>query len=355
MSAKNSRPMPALQKLVDGQSEVFLLRNGTTTIGRGPGSQVLVSSLLVSKTHAKVICEETVCSVVDVSSNGTRVNGRRLTQQYRLKHGDQIEVGPTILIFLDGDSPEDWSGTTPISHHRTVLPATEDDPDVSMRRQLVKQGESVVLSQAGSSATLSLRKILSSICLRGLPIATLTANDSVRKLSHVLRFSEMLCDPESPADLPAVFEMLHLLFPSARQIVLAGTYGESGVCRIVGTNCRDGLKSVMICHQLIQKSLADCDAVLVTDQWKEGATDTPKLSELNRRSLMCVPVRSSEGLCSGAIQMTAAFPDTPFDQSDLERLSILAQVLAIVMPRLAGSETGFLESPTDVARTEALS
>ena len=350
---KEPRLMPALQKLDDGQSEVFLLRNGTTTIGRGSGSHVVISSLLVSKTHARVTCEESVCSVVDLSSNGTRVNGRRLTQQHRLKHGDQIEVGPIVLIFLEGDNPEDWSGTTASSHHQTVLPATAEDPDASMRRQPVKPGESVVLSVTGSSETLSHRKILSSIGLLGLPIATLTANDSVQKLSHVLRFSELLSTSGVPADLPAIFETLHLLFPSARQIVFAGKVGESAACRILGTSCLDGLESVMICHPLIRKSLTDCEAVLVTDQWKDGATDTPKLSELNRRSLMCVPIRSGEGLCGGAIQMTAAFPGTPFDQSDLERLSILAQVLAIVMPRLAESANGFLESPTDVGRTEA--
>ena len=347
--------MPALQKLVDGQSEVFPLKNGTTMIGRGPGSQVVISSLLVSKSHARVTCEESVCSVVDLSSNGTRVNGRRLTQQHRLKHGDQIEVGPTILIFLDGDTPEDWSGTSATPHHLTVLPATADDPDASMQRQLVKPGESVVLSDMGSVATLSHRKILSSISLRGLPIATLTANDSVRKLSHVVRFSEALSDSSSCADESTVFRELHVLFPSARQIVLAATSGDSAACRVIGTSCRDGLESVMICHPLIQKSLADCDAVLVTDQWKEGETNKPKLSELNRRSLMCVPIRSSEGHCGGAIQMTAAFPDTPFDQSDLERLSILAQVLAIVMPRLTESAARNALAATDCGQSEAIS
>ncbi len=348
--------MPSLQKFVDGQSEVFLLKNGTTTIGRGTGCQVVVSSLLVSKAHAEVTCEESGCSVTDLSSNGTRVNGRRLPhrQNQRLNHGDQIEVGPTMLIFLEGDSPEDWSGTGASPRNLAVLPATENDPDESMRRMPVKPGESVVLSEAGSLETLSLRKVLSCIGLSELPVATLTANDSVRKLSHVLRFSEALRHWEALADLRTIFEVLHDLFPAARQIVLAATIADSTACRIIGTSCRDGLESVMICQQLIRKSLTDCEAVLVTDQWNDGDTDMPKLSELHRRTLMCVPIRRSGGQRCGVLQMSAAFPDTPFDQSDLERLSLLAQVLAIVMPELSRSATGFPEGPSDGNRSRAL-
>ena len=44
------------------------------------------------------------------SSNGTYVNGQRIGDPTMLKHGDQIKIGGTMLVFSGDDSVERFSG-----------------------------------------------------------------------------------------------------------------------------------------------------------------------------------------------------------------------------------------------------
>jgi pSer/pThr/pTyr-binding forkhead associated (FHA) protein len=75
---------------------------GPITIGRLAGVCDLVSrDLKVSRRHCRIEPGPDGWLLTDLqSSNGTRVNGR-VRQQSRLRDGDEIQIGDTILRFRD--------------------------------------------------------------------------------------------------------------------------------------------------------------------------------------------------------------------------------------------------------------
>jgi pSer/pThr/pTyr-binding forkhead associated (FHA) protein len=71
------------------------------TIGRGNQADYPIDEELASRKHVEITFDEGQFWVQDLqSTNGTRLNGDKLTQRTRLKDGDEITVGSTSLRFL---------------------------------------------------------------------------------------------------------------------------------------------------------------------------------------------------------------------------------------------------------------
>lgn len=68
-------------------------------IGRSKGSMVELSDPNVSRMHARLEINKTQTVIYDNNStNGTKVNGRRIIKQV-LRNGDVISIGQTELLF----------------------------------------------------------------------------------------------------------------------------------------------------------------------------------------------------------------------------------------------------------------
>ena len=74
--------------------EVFPLRDDVTTVGRGPGVDISLTDLSVSRLHAEIVRRGDHVYVADLglSSNGTRVNGRPVGRRV-LIDGDVLSFG----------------------------------------------------------------------------------------------------------------------------------------------------------------------------------------------------------------------------------------------------------------------
>lgn len=83
----------------------FPLTVGTTNIGRHPNSDIVLDDITVSRRHAQVVYVDGAYMVRDVGSlNGTYLNQRR-TDEARLYHGDEVQVGKFRLVFFDRSEP----------------------------------------------------------------------------------------------------------------------------------------------------------------------------------------------------------------------------------------------------------
>ena len=73
--------------------------DGEATIGRGGGCAVsLTFDTFVSSVHARAHNRDGALWIEDVgSTNGTLVNGKRIEQPTKLRKGDKIQVGETVL------------------------------------------------------------------------------------------------------------------------------------------------------------------------------------------------------------------------------------------------------------------
>jgi serine/threonine-protein kinase len=76
------------------------LHQGVTTIGRGPGNDLLLNASAVSRQHARLSFARGSWYLEDVgSSNGVYVNRKRLHGQLSLQHGDIINFGNVEARF----------------------------------------------------------------------------------------------------------------------------------------------------------------------------------------------------------------------------------------------------------------
>ncbi len=79
-------------------------------IGRG-SDQVPLSDRTVSRRHAELRLQDGAWYLADLhSANGTYLNGVRVQEPVRLKHGDQIRMGSTLLVYAGDESIEQLSG-----------------------------------------------------------------------------------------------------------------------------------------------------------------------------------------------------------------------------------------------------
>ena len=95
-----SLPTPRMIALVgDAHGQEYILRPGTTSIGRSPKAQIRVIEESVSRQHAQIILGPEGCKIVDLGSeNGTNINGRRVNEHV-LADGDLIQIGTHRFLF----------------------------------------------------------------------------------------------------------------------------------------------------------------------------------------------------------------------------------------------------------------
>jgi hypothetical protein len=73
--------------------------DGDATIGRGGGCAVpLTFDTFVSQVHARAFDRDGTLWLEDAgSTNGTLVNSKRITERVKLRKGDRVQVGDTVL------------------------------------------------------------------------------------------------------------------------------------------------------------------------------------------------------------------------------------------------------------------
>ena len=76
-------------------------------IGRSPQNQIQIDQESISRRHCRIWFSGSEFLVRDLgSTNGTYVNDDLVEEEGRLRHGDQLKVGRTILKFIVGDDVE---------------------------------------------------------------------------------------------------------------------------------------------------------------------------------------------------------------------------------------------------------
>lgn len=81
----------------------WVVKEGATTVGRHPDSDIFLDDITVSRHHCRFRSEGQVFSVEDSgSTNGTYVNGERVDRGV-LVPGDEVIIGKFHLIVALGD------------------------------------------------------------------------------------------------------------------------------------------------------------------------------------------------------------------------------------------------------------
>lgn len=82
----------------------FLLKEGNTTVGRHPESDIFLNDVTVSRHHCRFSTSGEVLTVEDSgSTNGTYVNDERVDSS-ELSAGDEVLIGRFHFVVVHGDA-----------------------------------------------------------------------------------------------------------------------------------------------------------------------------------------------------------------------------------------------------------
>src|SRR5436190_2386128 len=118
----------------------FELPDAPALVGRD-SRQLPLTDNTVSRRHAELVPMDDNWVLRDLgSSNGTYINGQRVTNRYILKLGDQIRVGRTLMVF--GAQP----GVTRASGGNVNLAGAEAGMDSAIVAAVPSNEDSMVLA-----------------------------------------------------------------------------------------------------------------------------------------------------------------------------------------------------------------
>jgi len=94
--------LPVLIIQTEKGEKSYNLGKEPVTIGRSPASSVQISDPASSRKHCIVKSSGEAVVVVDLgSANGTKVNNKKITREQVLHAGDMIQIGKTVIRYID--------------------------------------------------------------------------------------------------------------------------------------------------------------------------------------------------------------------------------------------------------------
>lgn len=270
----------------------FALAADCTLIGRQPDVAVYLESLAVSRQHACIVHREGQYLVEDTgSSNGTYVNGARITGPTLLGEEDLLQIGPYVLTL------------------RPDRPSTQPDPDPIVRASIDAVSSNYTLFNQNPAYKL---KVV-------LEIAQQLGNtlDQERLLGQLLEQLFRLF-PQADRGMVLLCERERLLVGAQRSRVPPAEAGEQADFPYSKT--------------LVGRALDEGVGLLSEDVGGDrNLVMTATLLSLNLRSFLCVPLIGWEDRRLGVLQLDCLRSGQAFRPEDLEVLTAVAIQVAVAL------------------------
>ncbi|MBN1491296.1 MAG: FHA domain-containing protein [Phycisphaerae bacterium] len=123
----------------------FKTANEPAILGR-ENDQIPLTDRTISRHHAELRPEDGTWILRDLNSaNGTLVNGVRVDKPIRLKHGDQIKIGSTLIVYGGEESVEKYSGAH-IPRDLVDLDASSKNLDSAILSSIAASDESIIIA-----------------------------------------------------------------------------------------------------------------------------------------------------------------------------------------------------------------
>ena len=119
-------PIPTLiiQRQNDEDIE-FQWEQPVLSVGRDPQNELVIDHKLASRRHARFEKDEVGFYIRDLeSTNGTFLNGQRISGSQLLRNNDEVWIGDTVIVFRDPEAT--MKGTPPPIARRRVLEPQEE-------------------------------------------------------------------------------------------------------------------------------------------------------------------------------------------------------------------------------------
>lgn len=245
---------PALLKIVDqfGANKTMPLEKRVFTIGRNPGNDLLLLSSRVSRDHGAIVYDDGSYYLVDKGSkSGLFVNGERITR-CELHHLDKIGVGghdDCQIQFFEESAP-----------------------------MIFESSQSLNLSQLD-------------------PASGASANKELQRLARYLEVNQAFKFSLTPDDVLCLIVDAAIEMANAERgcLMLKNEAGqlEFKVARDSKRNLLSGADFQMS-RTVVQEAFNEKRTVVVADYLENNHSARRSVSDLNLRSIVCVPLRHFE-------------------------------------------------------------
>ena len=156
--------MPAIPKFIvlseQLRGKMFELNQDEITVGRSDERTICLKDPTVSTLHCKLMRNDGKFIIADAgSTNGTKVNGNPLTEEYELQNGDIVRIGAFELLF----DTEDKTMTMSIQKTQTGI-----DINAASTTQTIKSVTSTGFTERKQSSGLSNKLMIIIVVLLAL-------------------------------------------------------------------------------------------------------------------------------------------------------------------------------------------
>lgn len=269
----------------------YEIGRGVAIIGRQPGCAIYLDSLAVSRQHARIVTEGDAIFIEDLgSSNGTFVNGMRVTGRVPLTEADTLDIGPYQLRL---------SGTS---------------------ARTARESESIVRSRIDATGA----------------NPSFFLQNAANKLKVVVEIAQHLARTlEMDVLLGRLLEQLLRLFPQADRALVVMCEDDRLVLRAFRgrrANMTEGPYSRTVVQQALREGAGLLSDDVPTDP---RIVKSATLVGLQLRSFMCVPMIAPGGERLGVVQLDCNMAGMAFREDDLELLTAVALQAAVVLENAA--------------------
>ena len=306
---------------------VFRLTSGqVTTVGRAPTNRVVVPDDICSRHHCEVFQTKGEWILRDLGSrNGTLIDGTRVTEDWNLTEGDQVQIGEFYLVFTyeiskAGEDPEGglddgtdtYDGTATIDssspeilyrRNRTRFHPGADAADIARDRTSQELADLYKLALEMGSASDS--RQLADIVLQGL-------FENVRvDIGAILLLGENKKKPRP--------DELAITVYRTREDAEDKSYEKVS----------SSLSSIVLTNQ---------EAVLARDIKDDSRlSETGSLEKLQARSVICAPIRTPDNV-HGLVHLYTTKGNRVLGVEDLEYTLAVADQFALALENLQQRE-----------------
>jgi len=264
----------------------FYLDREEMIIGRGLACHVVLNSLAVSRTHARLVLDNDTYAIEDLGSRyHTYVNGEEIGGVVRLKDNDQVRIADSLLVF-----------------HASL-------PDVSD------------ISEGQEDSCLT---IVGRIDARSIAETVLDVNPEA-KLRAILKITRALgrtLDLESV--LSKMLDGLFEIYPHADRALVLLIEGDRLVPRAV-KHRRQWQDSIQYSKTIVRQAIDQREAILSRNAAvDERFTHAQSIADFQIRSIMCVPLLSQDMNSLGAIHLDTRHEGAKFTDEDMHILTSVA-------------------------------
>jgi len=263
-------------------------------IGRS-SEAILINDTTLSRRHAELTPDSGQWFIRDLASqNGTYVNGVKIDDRTRLRLGDQIRVGQTLLVF----------GVTDARDPDVVRFVGRSELDTSIERTLASNEDSIILAEPEPRAA------------------------AVHHLRIVYKLTTLTAQSLDRGELLAkVMDLVFDEFQPERGVIVLDS-GDSHVVRPEVVRYRNAPRDaddakIRVSRTIIQHAMRHGEGVLCTNAMNDPRfASGDSVQRLNIRSAICSPIKFRERVF-GTIYVDSSIANYTFTGEQLALMNAI--------------------------------